>query len=64
VTKMTPDEFLDTRLALSLTQLELAQTLGVTERTIRNYENGFTPISSPIAKLMEFLIKKRGLTEN
>jgi DNA-binding transcriptional regulator YiaG len=56
---MTPDEFLDTRLSLSLTQLELAQALGVTERTVRNYETGFTPISSPIVKLMEFLIKKK-----
>jgi DNA-binding transcriptional regulator YiaG len=56
---MTADEFLDTRLALNLTQSELAQALGVTERTVRNYETGFTPVSSPIAKLMEFLIKKK-----
>ena len=41
---MTADELKEQRVMLNMTQYELAQRFGLSERTIRNYENGATPI--------------------
>ena len=41
---MTADELKEKRIFLGMTQEKLANRFGLTERTIRNYENGATPI--------------------
>jgi len=41
---MTADELKEKRIFLGLTQAKLATKFGLTERTIRNYENGATQI--------------------
>ena len=41
---MGPDELKERRIFLSLTQPQLASKFELSDRTIRNYESGATPI--------------------
>ena len=50
---MTADELKEKRIFLGLTQEKLANRFGLTERTIRNYENGATPIPRPFVMAFE-----------
>jgi transcriptional regulator with XRE-family HTH domain len=47
------------RLALGLTQAELAAELGVARNTVARWEMGSRPISEPAARLLERLSKER-----
>lgn len=51
---MTAAELRRRRLALSLTQVELATSLGLTERTIRDYETDAAAIPMTVALAVEF----------
>lgn len=44
---MTPDQFLSARLHLGMKQDELAETLGISESSVANYERGRTTGSDP-----------------
>ena len=50
---MTPEEFLEIRRSLNLTQPQMAEMLGLCIRTIRKYETGKGPISKPVVLLLE-----------
>jgi len=52
---MTPEGLISKRKAMDLTQNELATKLGVTERQIRNYEKGDSPIDSWLELAIEAL---------
>jgi transcriptional regulator with XRE-family HTH domain len=52
MTSMTAEEFKAQRLALGLTQLQLAPLLGVSERMVIYYERGVHPIPRPVQLLM------------
>ena len=41
---MKGDDLKEARIFLNMTQKELAERFGLAERTIRNYENGYTEI--------------------
>lgn len=45
------------RIALGLTQKELAEKMGVTLQTIQHWEQGRRKMSGPAEKLLEYLIK-------
>ena len=57
---MKPEKFYKIRKKLKLTQAEIAQDLGLTERTIRHYEAGDREISLSIEKLLRYVAKERG----
>lgn len=62
---MTPAELRAIRARLGLTQAELAERIGVTDRSMRRYESGEHSISRPIAMLIETLSRqplKKSLT--
>lgn len=50
---MTPDKFKRVRLALGLTQRELADQLGVHRVTVARWEVGERRIPEPVARLLE-----------
>lgn len=52
---MTREQFKSIRLALGLSQSQLAVRLGLTTNTIQNYESGRSPISGPVAMVMRGL---------
>jgi len=52
---VTGAEFKETRARLGWSQQEIADKLGVSVRTIKYYEAGRVPISSPAAKLLGLL---------
>ena len=49
---MTPTQFRAIREAMGVTQPSLADMIGVTDRTVRRYENGETHIPKPVAMLV------------
>ncbi len=53
---MTSDEFKSVRESLGLSRFEMAEAIGVEERTIRNYENGTRSVSNTVAILMYLLM--------
>ncbi|WP_395637529.1 helix-turn-helix domain-containing protein [Sphingorhabdus sp.] len=57
---MKPEKFYSIRKKLKLTQSEIAEDLGITERTIRHYEAGDREISLSIEKLLRYVAKERG----
>ena len=57
---MKPEQFYEIRKKLKLTQAEIAEDLGLTERTIRHYEFGDREISLSIEKLLRYVAKERG----
>ena len=57
---MKPETFYEIRKKLKLTQAEIAEDLGLTERTIRHYEAGDREISLSIEKLLRYVAKERG----
>lgn len=55
---MTPLEFKAARLALGLSQKEMAEALRVaSEATIRSWESGRRPISGPVSVAVELMLK-------
>lgn len=57
---MTPKQILDLRIILGLTQEKFAQKLGVTLKSISNWENGHKA-PSPLALEKLESLKKEGL---
>lgn len=55
---MTPTEFRTLRLRMGITQAELAQRMGVTDRSVRRYEAGDCLITETIAILLKMLARK------
>jgi transcriptional regulator with XRE-family HTH domain len=56
---MTPADLRAIRERLGLTQAELAERIGVTDRSMRRYESGEHSISRPIAMLIESIRPRR-----
>lgn len=60
---MRPHEFLETRVVLKMTQVELAAALEIEgtdpARTIRRYESGRSPIPGPVAVAVRLMMKAR-----
>lgn len=56
---MTAVQFLRARMALNLTQKQMAEKLSVCSRTISRYENGKTPISGPVAALIKIYLSNK-----
>tara|TARA_R110002110_G_scaffold113256_1_gene281099 strand:+ start:752 stop:937 length:186 start_codon:yes stop_codon:yes gene_type:complete len=56
---MTAAEFNQCRATLGLTQIALAEYLGVSSRQIKRYESGACPIPTPTALLIEAVEKKQ-----
>tara|TARA_R110000744_G_C19306540_1_gene556273 strand:- start:346 stop:519 length:174 start_codon:yes stop_codon:yes gene_type:complete len=52
------DEFKSKRHRLNLTQAELAPLLGVSLKTIKNYEQGISTPPRPVMMLLELELKK------
>lgn len=52
---MEKDEIKLLRKQLNLSQIKFAEHLGVTARTIRNYETGAVEVPTPIINLMNFM---------
>lgn len=52
---MTADELKERRIFLTLTQAQLANRFGLSDRTIRNYESGATPIPKTFEIAMDAL---------
>ncbi len=57
---MTPQQFQQNRLALNLTQIELANELSITNVYISQIENGVKEPSKRLIKAFELLIKTKG----
>lgn len=57
-TAMTPKEFRHKRRVLGLTQVELAEVMGVSQSAISNWENGARGIDERTAKLLGFVEKQ------
>ncbi len=55
--KITSKQVRDARLKKGLLQAEVAQLLGVTTKTISNWENGLIPRHGAGAKVIEEFIK-------
>lgn len=59
---MTPDQLRRYRIAMDMTQEELAKKLGVDRMTILRYENGKTHIPKVSERyIIEVLLRERGL---
>ena len=52
---ISPKEFRFLRKEMDLTQLELADALGVSDQTVARYEKGQTPIAGPADRLVRFV---------
>lgn len=52
---LSPKEFRFLRKEMDLTQLELADSIGVTDQTVARYEKGQTPIAGPADRLVRFI---------
>jgi transcriptional regulator with XRE-family HTH domain len=52
---VTSQDFKDTRVKLGWTQEQIAEKLGVSVRTVKYYEAGNVPVSTPAAKLLGLL---------
>lgn len=52
---MTSEDFLRRRIALGLTQVELAERMKVDPRTVRRWENGERTVPGPVEVLLGFL---------
>ena len=57
---MKPEKFYQIRKKLKLTQLQISEELGLTERSIRYYEAGEREIPLSIEKLLRYVAKDRG----
>lgn len=54
---MTPEQFKETRERLKMTQAQLSYKIGLSERSIRYYEQGGRTIPVPVAMLLETFLK-------
>jgi DNA-binding XRE family transcriptional regulator len=54
---MTSDEFKATRETLKLTQGQLAYKIGLSERSIRYYEQGGRSVPAPVSILLETFLR-------
>ena len=54
---MTSDEFKATRDRLNLTQAGLADKIGLSERSIRYYEQGGRPVPATVSILLETFLR-------
>ena len=52
---MDADQLKERRIFLAMTQAELANRFGLSDRTIRNYESGATPIPTTFKMAMDAL---------
>lgn len=52
---MEKEEIKLLRKQLNLSQIKFAEYLGVTERTLRNYETGTVEVPTPVINLMNFI---------
>jgi DNA-binding XRE family transcriptional regulator len=57
---MTSDEFKATRERLKLTQGQLAYKIGLSERSIRYYEQGGRSVPAPVSILLETFLRGIG----
>jgi transcriptional regulator with XRE-family HTH domain len=56
---MTGKRFKQIRLALGLTQKQLATLLGVWENTVAHWDRGDKPIPGPVELAMKLLLEKK-----
>jgi transcriptional regulator with XRE-family HTH domain len=61
---MTGKRFKQIRLALGLTQKQLATLLGVWENTVAHWDRGDNPIPGPVELAMKLLLEKKQRGEN
>lgn len=54
---MTSEEFKATRERLNMTQAQLAYKIGMTERSIRYYEQGGRSVPAPVSILLETFLR-------
>lgn len=54
---MTPQDLKSLRSRLGLTQKELAEEMGVSERQAWRWESGESPIPKPVAKLLSIMLR-------
>lgn len=54
---MTSEEFKATRERLKLTQAQLAYKIGLSERSIRYYEQGGRSVPAPVSILLETFLR-------
>ena len=54
---MTPNQFKSVRLQLQLSLSQMADAIGVEERTIRRYEDGTRAIGMPVQILIHYILK-------
>jgi hypothetical protein len=52
---MTAKEFRATLASLGLSKVETAGLLGMGDRQLRNYANGYTPVPEPVAILLRLV---------
>lgn len=62
VTIMTPEQVRTIRLSLRLTQVELANQLRVSRKTVQNWEAGRHPVSHANSLLLSMLSEPEGDT--
>jgi DNA-binding transcriptional regulator YiaG len=55
---MTGKRFKQIRLALGLSQAQLAKVLGVQKNTVALWDRGVNPIKGPLALCMKLLLEK------
>ena len=60
---MTADELKERRIFLTLTQAQLANRFGLSDRTIRNYESKWEDGATPIPKTFEIAMDALELEE-
>lgn len=56
---MTPAAVLSARQSLGMTQVVFAAALGVTERTVINWENGHRSVSAPVERLIASMLREK-----
>lgn len=59
---MTKEDFKKIRKKAGLTQTELADFIGITLRTVQNYEGGENPIPLYIEKLLKYEFNSQNIT--
>ena len=56
---MTPEKLKDARGTLKMTQNQLSDYLGISERQYRRYETGYAEIIGPVQIVIDILLTRR-----